>query len=233
MRYLSFIIILLPIVCLSQTVDSYSCPDCDLSLQGFAFEVFGGIGPFSVDADSPMVTEKMGIDELPPWGIRGGGGFQFYPGGRYRLSLYGGYNWTRISEDQNKLNASAYWGAFTPELVRTAGYIRLGAGLGIGGGMVSVKAVECSIEKTENTPMFVLYPKASIEFPLSDFLTLSLDMSYLWFTGEDKTMRWNGPSIGEEVVLRELRYSPVEFGGPSISIALSIGKVIELRDRPK
>ncbi|HHS50254.1 MAG TPA: hypothetical protein ENN07_03980, partial [candidate division Zixibacteria bacterium] len=70
------------------------CPACDLQLTGWTFGGLFGIGTFSADSDSPMVAEAMGIDELPSFAFRGGGGFYLYPGGKYRLGLLGGYTFS-------------------------------------------------------------------------------------------------------------------------------------------
>ncbi|RKZ30482.1 hypothetical protein DRQ36_05425 [bacterium] len=226
MRLYRILILLLPIIVFAQAPgDSSGCSGCDLSLSGFAVGGFFGIGTFSVDSDSPQVAEQMGINTMPQWSYRAGGGVYFYPVGKIRLGLIGGYNLASVTDNDCHIKTNAMWGVFMPEIVRTTGFIRLAAGLGFGGGLTSVEVKEASHVADDDTYMFALFPRASFEVPFGEHVVASFDLSYLWLIGEDKTLTWDSP---EESVTRELRFTPVEFGGPAFTMSLYFGRIREI-----
>jgi hypothetical protein len=203
------------------------CPGCDMRLRGWTIGGFFGGGTISVDADSPQVSEAMNIDALPEWSYRAGGGIFFYPGGRYRVGIFGGYNWAGVGDDDKYIETNAIWGTVLPEFVRTTNALHISGGLGLGGGVATIfgSATGKSGEEKEQIAMFVMLPRFGIELPIIDVGVLSVDFSYQWFFGEDRTVEW---SDGAESV-HKLHFSPIEIGGPVISVGLQIGSLRKSR----
>ena len=219
---LILMILLFPLLAFSQSSYKRPCPYCDLPLKGFAVGGYIGLGLFSVDSDSPRVTDDMGLDDMSPIASRVGGGFYFYPGGNIRLGLLGGMNWCGSTEGDNSLKANAIWAVAMPEFVRTTGIMRIYGGMGVGGGIASVKAQENEVSAEEQINMFTLYPKAGMELPFSENVMLAFELSYLWLLGDKKTLYWE-----VEDVARDIEFSPGEFGGPSATLSLYFGRVYE------
>ena len=202
------------------------CPGCDLPLRGMTIGGFFGGGTFSADADSPTVAAAMGIAAMPAYALRAGGAVYFYPGGRYRIGICGGYNWAGTEEGDRYIKTDALWGTILPELVRTAGTVRITGGLGIGGGMSTIRGSETGEAgegEKEQIPMFVLLPKFGIELPFGSAGAMSVDFSYQCFFGEDRTATWGEDS--------ELHFSPRDIGGPGFSLGLQFGKVTTAEKR--
>gem|GEM_PF-1588249 len=216
----------------SQSADTTrDCPECDLPLKGFTIGAFFGGGTFSADTDSPTVSEEMGIDEMPTLAMRAGGGLYFYPGGRYRIGLLGGYNRAGAGEGDKYLRAEAFWGALATDLIRTTGAFNITGGIGAGGGIAKVTGCELgsSAEGSETSPMFALLPRFGFELALGETGALSLEFSYLWFFGEDQTVQWDAASIGEAGAKRQFLFSPIDIGGPSLTLGLQLGRIQRLR----
>lgn len=217
-----FIFLIVPFLLFAQNPRMDPCPDCDRPLSGFAIGGFFGAGTFAVDPDSPAVAEIMGINSIPSWSYRAGFGFYNYISGKVRLGARGGVNWNAISDNNKSISAIAYWGTLMPEFVRTTSYIRLTAGLGVGGGSAVLKIKEETVETQGNTPFFALNPSLGFEFPFGKNIISSLDITYLWFLGDDKIIGWAYRDSS-----RVMRFKPIEFGGPAITMSLFFGRVVE------
>jgi len=177
-----------------------------------------------------MVAEAMGIDELPSFAFRGGGGFYLYPGGKYRLGLLGGYTFSGAGDGDKFLRTDAFWGVMAADLVRTTGAMNLTGGIGIGGGMTRISASELGDagEVSETTPMFTLSPRFGFEFPMGEIGAISLELTYLWFFGKDAVAEWETGDADNPT--RQSRLSPIEIGGPTVSIGLQFGKLVRIQD---
>ncbi|MCK5833547.1 hypothetical protein KAH81_07750 [bacterium] len=225
------LVIIATTISFAQTHDSIQpCPGCDLPLKGITLGGFFGGSTFSVDSDSPTVAEAIDIDALPSIAFRAGGGLYLYPGGRYRIGLIGGYNWASSGNDDVYIKTNALWTTLLVDLIRTTSAVHIMGGIGAGGGLATVKGSELGKtgEVSENVPVFALLPRFGVEIPIAEIGAISLEFSYLWFFGEEKTLTWETQSIEGSPNERQLDFSPIEIGGPSFTLGLQFGKVKKL-----